>query len=175
MSAKVDSKTHRVPSMTELGYPAEEVAGLLKLFPGGETAALKRMREKMADTDWVVEFEKPKTSPTARPAKPATTVLSPYLKFGCLSPRLFYHKLKEIEKGALAKGVPISKPPVSLEGQLLWREFFYLNGHGTPNYDKAAHNPRCRKIPWDNDEALLRAWTEGKTGYPWIDACMVCV
>ena len=59
-------------------------------------------------------FEKPNTSPNA--LKPATTVLSPYLKFGCLSPRTFYWRLEEIIK----KGKH-SQPPVSLTGQLLWR------------------------------------------------------
>ena len=36
-----------------------------------------------------------------------------------------------------------------------------------------AGNPYCRDIPWSEDEKLLEAWREGKTGYPWIDACMV--
>jgi len=33
-------------------------------------------------------------------------------------------------------------------------------------------NPICRQIPWDDDAALLAAWKEGRTGYPWIDAVM---
>ena len=33
-------------------------------------------------------------------------------------------------------------------------------------------NPICRQVPWGRDPALLRAWEEGRTGYPWIDACM---
>ena len=45
-----------------------------------------------------VKFEKPKTSPNA--LLPSTTVLSPYLKFGCLSARLFYHELADIYDGA---------------------------------------------------------------------------
>ncbi len=40
-------------------------------------------------------FEKPKGDPTAF-IKPATTVLSPHLKFGCLSPRLFYEALQRV-------------------------------------------------------------------------------
>lgn len=43
---------------------------------------------------WVCAFEKPKTEPTA--LDPATTVLSPYLKFGALSPRTFYWRLQDI-------------------------------------------------------------------------------
>ena len=33
-------------------------------------------------------------------------------------------------------------------------------------------NPYCRKVPWSSDPKLLAAWKEGRTGYPWIDACM---
>ena len=33
-----------------------------------------------------------------------------------------------------------TKPPVSLVGQLFWREFFYTVGHATPNYHKMEGN-----------------------------------
>jgi hypothetical protein len=39
------------------------------------------MAEHLVDKAWVAAFEKPKTDPSAF-EKPATTVLSPYLKFG---------------------------------------------------------------------------------------------
>jgi cryptochrome len=80
----------------------------------------------MARRAWVASFEKPKTAPTA--LEPDTTGLSPYMKFGCVSARRFWHALDAAVAGA--KG-PCSKPPVSLHGQLLWREarseapFFY--------------------------------------------------
>lgn len=88
---------------------------------GGESQALARLEDYLRDPKWVCGFEKPKTNPSAF-LRPATTVLSPYLKFGCLSPRLFHQRLVAIYRGA--KGLH-SKPPVSLRGQLLWREFFY--------------------------------------------------
>lgn len=31
------------------------------------------------------------------------------------------------------------------------------------------------QIPWSDDEQLLAAWREARTGYPWIDAIMVQV
>ena len=71
-----------------------------------------------------------------------------------------------------AKAGKHSKPPVSLHGQLLWREFYYVCGHGTPHFDRMEGNPICKQIPWESDAALLSAWSEGRTGYPWIDACM---
>ena len=61
---------------------------------GGESLALKRMEEHIADKAWVLQFEKPKGNPAA--LQPATTVLSPYLKFGCLSVRVFYQRLQQV-------------------------------------------------------------------------------
>ena len=60
-----------------------------------------------------------------------------------------------------------SKPPVSLRGQLLWREFFYFVGANTPNFDRMEGNPICKQIPWDNDAGKIAAWEAGKTGFPW--------
>jgi hypothetical protein len=48
---------------------------------GGETEALARLEKALADPKWVCAFEKPQTDPSAF-MQPATTVLSPYLKFG---------------------------------------------------------------------------------------------
>ena len=100
---------------------------------------------------------------------PSTTALSPYLKFGCVSSRLFAAKLRAVYSAAKGKH---SAPPVSLMGQLLWREFYYAAALGTPNFGKMVGNPICRQVPWGADAQLLAAWEEGRTGYPWIDAAM---
>ena len=99
---------------------------------------------------------------------PSTTALSPYLKFGCVSPRTFYHELRAV----LARHPKHTQPPTSLEGQLMWREFYYLVAKGTPNYDKMEGNGICRQIDWSWDKERLAAWEKGATGFPWIDACM---
>lgn len=151
-----------VPSLADIGYHDQPTSP----FKGGESLALKRMEEHIADKAWVVQFEKPKGNPAA--LEPATTVLSPYLKFGCLSVRVFYKRLQQIE----AEAKQSSKPPVSLRGQLLWREFFYFVGANTPNFDKMEGNPICKQVPWEEDEDKVAAWEAGKTGFPWIDACM---
>ncbi|KAK3411018.1 hypothetical protein EUGRSUZ_J03037 [Eucalyptus grandis] len=156
-----------VPTLIELGYnETEQDEGAP--FRGGETAALTRMKEALSNKAWVADFEKPKGDPSAF-YKPATTVLSPYLKFGCLSSRYFYQCIQDIYKDVKKH----TSPPVSLLGQLLWRDFFYTAAFGTPNFDKMKGNRICKQIPWSDDEQLLAAWREARTGYPWIDAIMV--
>ena len=65
-----------------------------------------------------------------------------------------------------------SSPPLSLYGQLLWREFFYTAATNNPRFDKMEGNPICVRIPWDRNMEALAKWAEAKTGFPWIDAIM---
>ena len=39
-----------------------------------------------------------------------------------------------------------TKPPVSLVGQMFWREFFYTVGHATPNFEKMEGNPISKQV-----------------------------
>jgi cryptochrome len=153
-----------VPSLAQLGY---EPAGHTTSFTGGESGALASLAHHLSRRAWLAGFSKPDTSPTG--LTPDTTALSPALKFGTLSCRTFYHGLA----GALAAhGGQHTQPPVSLTGQLLWRDFYYANAAAYANYDRMEGNPICRQVPWDYSPGLLAAWAEGRTGYPWIDACM---
>jgi cryptochrome len=149
------------------------------------------MKNWLADEKRVLNFSKPDSPPTALHPDESTTVLSPYLKFGCLSVRTFYHSLKSITNGKKA-----TMPPVSLEGQLLWREFFYTVSFATPGFDKMETNPMCIQVSWrpyngalltgskitrDEARGLDRKdpgnwpllWEHALTGFPWIDACMM--
>lgn len=65
-----------------------------------------------------------------------------------------------------------STPPLSLFGQLLWREFFYTAATNNPRFDRMEGNPICIQIPWDRNPEALAKWAEAKTGFPWIDAIM---
>ena len=82
------------------------------LAQGGESEALARLAEQLSDKAWVAAFEKPKGDPAAFDPKPATTILSPYLKFGCISARLFYESLQQVRAArplltCIAPGAPM--------------------------------------------------------------------
>lgn len=169
-----------IPTLEQLGYTEPPRPSLL---PGGEASGLQRMRAQFARTSWVASFDKPKTNPAktfaplpgSKPGPgalltPDTTALSPYMKFGCVSARRFYAELMAVHKQK--GGAPKTQPPVSLEGQILWREFFYTVAAATPNFDKMVGNPICKQVDWDDSPKLLEAWEEARTGYPWIDAAM---
>lgn len=125
--ADAENTSYDVPSLLELGYLDDPSTQ----FKGGETEALHRLQKYVLSRGkWVAAFEKPNTAPNS--LEPSTTVLSPYLKFGCLSATKFYKDLDVIYKAHPQHALP----PVSLHGQLLWREFFYFSGSTTPNFDK---------------------------------------
>ena len=64
-------------------------------------------------------------------------------------------------------------PPMSLIGQLMWREFFYTCGATIENFNRMKGNKICRQIPWREDkDKYLSAWKNAQTGYPFIDAIM---
>lgn len=157
---------HGVPTFAEMGYGSSEKS-VNRKFPGGEREGLRRLRETvLARAEWVATFEKPQTSPNS--LEPSTTVLSPYLKFGCVSPLLFYSELQKMG----AAGPKHTKPPVSLTGQLLWREYFYYSSVAQPNFHTMKGNPECRQIPWSHNEEYVKAFKEARTGFPYIDAIM---
>jgi len=185
-----------MPNIDEMGYADEHPLSELQ-FPGGETEALKRLAAVISDSkrqQWVCEFEKPKTSSTNVKVKgenneddwttPSTTGLSPYLAQGSLSVRQMWHAVQEVYKQA--PGGKHTKPPMSLHGQLLFREMFYVQGYCVENYHLAEGNAMCKDILWgggspgsngsvlttEEGQAKLKAWQEGKTGYPLIDAYM---
>lgn len=161
---KSNAACYDLPELSELVRDESELGP--NKYKGGEKEALKRMKSMLNKTQWVHQFEKPKTAPNS--LEPSTTVLSPYITWGCLSSRLFYHELKAV----LSKAKKHSQPPVSLMGQLMWREFYYCAAAGEPNFDKMVGNKICRQIPWHFDDNLINKWAHGQTGYPFIDAIM---
>ncbi|CAI5732490.1 unnamed protein product [Hyaloperonospora brassicae] len=172
-----------LPEVTDFGY---EVPERHPFIYGGEQIALSILRDYCRNEGRVVKFEKPKTSPAQTTPSASTTSLSPFLYFGCISPRTFLHHVRGIQE---QHAKALSATPVSLDGQLLWREFFHCHGYANPYFDKMEESPTCLQIDWrwhtipgkqedmTDDDKLARsqfkAWRDGQTGFPWIDAIMI--
>ena len=141
-------------------------------FKGGESEAFIRLERKVSsEEEYIRNFRKPRTISTNRPEnplEPETTGLSPYLSFGCLSPRLLW---KETEK--CYRNGEHTQPPESMHGQLMFREMFYILSKAIENWDSDTNNSMCKKIEWgDFDKGKMELWEKGQTGFPYIDAMM---
>jgi len=178
-----------IETLAELGFPDATTP-----HRGGETVALRLLDAAMSDTHYAATFRKPKTSPAAFEPQ-STTLLSPYLHFGALSARLFYHRAEEaVQKYTKQGKKDASSPPESLTGQLLFRDMYFAAQAAIgAAFSQDVHNGHVRFIPWhlptkvdpatgqagleyevDNAEAdkWFRRWRSGTTGFPWIDALM---
>ncbi|GAA1747601.1 deoxyribodipyrimidine photo-lyase [Luedemannella helvata] len=88
-------------------------------------------------------------------ASPGTSRLSPYLRFGCLSPR---------ELAGVAAGSE------EFVRQLCWRDFFYQVTAAFPRINRDPLRPGGDV--WRADDAAFAAWRDGRTGVPVVDAGM---
>ena len=90
-----------------------------------------------------------------------TSRLSPYLHFGCVSPR------------ELESGLPEGDGPEAFHRQLCWRDFYHALLLNFPANAHLEFQERYRSgLDWPGDDDAFAAWTEGRTGFPLVDAGM---
>ena len=93
-------------------------------------------------------------------AQPSTSALSPYLHFGCLSPRDVEHRL------------PDSPGAAEFRRQLCWRDFYAQVMRCWPSNARSEHQQKYRAQRWSRARRNFDAWRDGRTGYPVVDAAM---
>lgn len=162
---QLQDQPSRCPTLKEMGLK-DDVDTML--WRGGETTGLERMKKRLNDEGWMAPGSSNKSTVNNNALLPLTTGLSPYFSCGCLSSRLFFHAIRNVK----AEARKHCFTPSSLQGQLLWRDFFYTVAAYTPNFTVMRGNPICLQIEWATNAEHLKRWTEGQTGYPWIDAIM---
>ena len=103
-----------------------------------------------------------------RPARPATSRLSPHLHFGEISP---WRAVAEARLAAQDGRVPAPQAETFVK-EVAWREFSAHLLHHFPYIADRAFRPEYDAMPWRDDAAGFSAWTQGRTGYPLVDAGM---
>jgi len=121
--------------------------------PGGRTDALQLLKGVAK----LVNYAKLRDFPAAN----HTTHLSPHNKFGTLSIREVYHKIC----------TNFSKEHL-LVTELYWRDFFTHITFHFPHVLGGAFHQKYDAICWNKNPKIFKAWCEGKTGFPIVDAGM---
>ncbi len=111
-----------------------------------------------------------------RPARDATSRLSPYLRVGAISIRACWRAaLNAGERAAERDDAVLARGSSTWRGELGWREFFAQVLLAHPRLAAESFRTEYDGIAWvggrDGDE-LLDAWRSGHTGYPLVDAGM---
>ncbi len=136
-------------------------AGLREAWQPGEAGA----REQLARfrDDALADYP----SMRDRPDRSGTSRLSPHLHFGEISVREVWHA---IHGRPPAKGRRNAVDVYARE--LGWREFAYHLLVHFPNTPDRPLQAAFAKFPWKRNDAVLRAWQRGRTGFPMVDAAM---
>ncbi len=97
------------------------------------------------------------------PAKPYVSRLSPHLHFGEISPNQIWYNVRSLGANSHID---------HFCSELGWREFSYSQLYYHPDLPRKNLQSKFDDFPWVNDQTLLRAWQQGKTGVPVVDAGM---
>ncbi|WP_305404817.1 deoxyribodipyrimidine photo-lyase [Photobacterium leiognathi] len=144
-----------------LGYPVIESV----LWPVDEEAILQRL-----DTFCVTKAQDYHQQRDF-PAIDGTSCLSPFLAIGALSARQCVHQLLQHFPHALE--VNKEDGAFTWLNEIIWREFY---GHLLHRYPELSKNhpfqDYTQYVRWQDNPILLKAWQDGKTGFPIVDAAM---
>jgi deoxyribodipyrimidine photo-lyase len=163
VSASVSSRStpQALPSSVELGYDP-----VTPWIDPGERQAQVRLHEFLRKS--VHAYGDARNCPGID----GSSRLSPHFRFGTLSVRTAVHEAL----ATLAKGSRVSRADVmTWIDELVWREFFQQVLSAFPHVAagpfRHAAVPPVRE-PGGERDRLFRAWREGQTGYPIVDAGM---
>jgi deoxyribodipyrimidine photo-lyase len=92
------------------------------------------------------------------PAIKGTSRLSVHLRFGTVSIRALVKQALSLNETWL--------------NELIWRDFYMTILYHFPHSAKNSFKPQYDRIVWRNNETEFKAWCEGKTGFPIVDAGM---
>ncbi|MCW5937161.1 MAG: deoxyribodipyrimidine photo-lyase [Fimbriimonadaceae bacterium] len=141
-------------SLDQIGFQK----GDLWLEPG-EDAALRRLEDFFAGAcDDYAEMRD-------FPGIQGTSGLSVHLRHGTVSIRQCFRRAYEEEGRGAAKWID----------ELIWREFYHMILANFPNVVQESFRPEYRNLEWPGSDEDYRAWEEGRTGYPIVDAAMRCL
>jgi deoxyribodipyrimidine photo-lyase len=139
----------RIPALAELTPQAPSPS----LAVGGEREGRRRLER------WLAHGERRYADERNGLASEQTSRLSPYLHFGCVSPR-------EVVARALRGGAAAD----AFVRQLCWRDFYLQLLAANPSLPTDDLHPRGDD--WADDAEALARWRAGRTGYPIVDAGM---
>ncbi len=133
-------------------------------FDGSREDGLKQL-EKF----WKDKLENYKSSRDF-PAVCGTSRLSPHFHFGTIGIReAFRTGFNKINRSSSTK---TKSESTTWLNELIWREFYYNIAYHFPDIIKDSFHKKYDRLNWNRSSKDFKAWCEGKTGYPIVDAGM---
>jgi deoxyribodipyrimidine photo-lyase len=156
------ARSEPLASLNLLPTKPDWAGGLRETWRPGETAARARL-DAFIETS-LANYAQDRSALDGN----TSSRLSPYLHFGEISPNQVWHAVShamDSARGARRGGQSFLR-------EIVWREFSYHLLFHFPSMTTRPLRPEFESFPWRDDEAALRAWQQGVTGYPIVDAAM---
>jgi len=155
-----------VPDLQALGVQDEYQVDQRSAFPfsGGETQALERVRQYLWGTHSVAKYKETRNGLVG---KNYSTKFSPWLALGCISPRSIFSMIKKYEKEEVA-----NQSTYWVLFELIWRDYFKFVCQKYGDRVFYLSGILNKHLPWSQDMDKFRAWADGRTGVPFVDANM---
>ena len=152
-----------LPVLDEVPVASWEGADLCPCRPG-ETAALEQLEQFSARA--MENYGEGRNLP----GDEGTSTLSAALRAGSLSPRTAWAASLEVLSHCRSDE---QRQSVTVwQQELAWREFYQQALFHFPELADGPYRPQWRQFPWEDDPARLKAWQDGLTGVPIVDAAM---
>jgi deoxyribodipyrimidine photo-lyase len=161
---------NRQPGANAEGF---DLDGAVEITPPDPVAALERLRWFVANR--VDRYGRGRNFPGAD----GTSRLSPYLRFGLVSPRQVAAAVTGPGPRTTGGGRRRSAEHPRRAGdretfanELLWRDFYAYVLYHRPDSAWEHMRPEFAGFRFEDDPEGLAAWQQGRTGYPLVDAGM---
>ncbi len=142
----------------------EHTEALKTMYPVGQEAALKRL------ADFIAKKAQQYQPDRDFPAIQGTSMLSPYLSAGILSPRECFKSAMKANGDRLDSGNP---GLVTWISELCWRDFYKNILVAFPRVCKnKPFKMDTDQLEWLYNDEHFQLWCQGKTGFPIVDAGM---
>ena len=148
-----------VPTLAEIGFEPTNLSTLA--IPTGAAGARQLFQEFF---DRIDDYHATRDFPAVK----GPSYLGVHLRFGTVSIR----KLAATALQLSAQGSPGAAVWLS---ELVWRDFYFQILANFQYVAAGAFKPAYDAIKWEKGkhaDAMFRAWCEGRTGYPLVDAAM---
>ncbi len=151
-------------SFTTINLDVENDASMQ---PGGTSTALKYLDSFLTDRidGYNIHYSKPLTS------RKYSSRLSPYIAWGNLSVRMVIKKAAQPRSSSKVKNRVLD----SFLSRLRWQAHFIQKFEMEPAMEYRSVHKAYRNLDKESDAIVQKAWREGKTGYPMVDAGMRCL
>jgi deoxyribodipyrimidine photo-lyase len=142
------------PGNDARAFPDWKVPNGVKITPAGEAAALERF--KYFQKNGLDDYDQARNLAGID----GTSKMSAHLTWGEIHPRTLLSPLGQ------------SKAHDVFRKEIAWREFYADVLFHNPHTETGYYAPQFASMRYDKPGEKFKAWCEGKTGYPFVDAAM---